>query len=122
MIDGQDTAKRAHDCYYDSGWCDYVTSLLAGTPKEFSLAHLQYTEGGGPGKIWGVPQSLIEQAYTDGWSEAKQARQECGLTVFLLNDLIKRMSEPNEEWYGTSFDEPIAIVRKVLADVQGKTS
>jgi len=89
--------------------------MLLDDPQGISLESVRFMISCGH---WdGVPQPIIEQTYTDGWNAAMKAAQEQGKSVFLLNELLRRMGA-GDEWYGTSFDEPIAIVKKVLTEIE----
>jgi hypothetical protein len=54
-----------------------------------------------------------QEWYTEGWEKAKAEEQEKGRVPFLLDALIQRMKAA-DEWYGTDFEEPIAIVEQAL--------
>jgi|SRR5450755_715468 len=91
---------QAH--YFSYGYDDYVRSTDGIFPHDALRA----------GTLGGIAQETAEQWYTDGWNTAMHTEQEQGRVVFLCNELLKRMSA-GEEWYGTSFDDPMVIVNKI---------
>ncbi len=80
--------------YYVDGWNEYVES----SSRELELYSFAHENGG----AW----------YRKGWNAAKAQEEQQGVVLFLLDELLKRMSAGGE-WYGTDFDQPIEIVKKI---------
>ncbi len=84
------------------GWNDYVES----PDRKMKPLHRKNTK---EQKQW----------YTEGWNTARTQEEQQGIVPFLLDELIKRM-ETGDEWYGTSFDGPIQIVKKIQVAYEGE--
>ncbi len=71
------------------------------------------------GPMWGVSLPELENAYKAGWQQAERDYLQKGATLFYLHELLARM-RTGDEWYGTGFDEPIALVEKAIAGLNKK--
>ena len=106
--------QRVHENYFTYGWDEYVTDSLRENPQGFEVTSwLEYYDP----VHWDVPKPFAEQAFTNGWNAAKEQAAQ-GIIPFLLEVLLRRMNA-GEEWYGTSFDEPMQIVKKDPRNVPG---
>ncbi len=65
---------------------------------------------------WNVPAEKLQAAYEQGKREAEQEKQQNPM-LFYLNELLRSMDAGNE-WYGTDFDVPMWIVRKVIDSIK----
>ncbi len=57
-------------------------------------------------------------AYNEGWQQAQAECELDGVVLFCLHELLTHMQTDQEnsaEWYGTSFDEPMELVKRAIA-------
>lgn len=93
-MEGKRSVEEIEASYYEYGWSDYVES-----PSRELVLHSFAHENG---EAW----------YVAGWNAAKAQEEQRGIVLFLSDELLKRMSAGGE-WYGTDFDKPMEIVKKI---------
>lgn len=105
------TPEILQQVYSGIGWNDYISSILKEPPLRELVPCQLYRDADDP------PYKQLERWYKDGWNAARTQEEQQGTVVFLLNELLKRM-DAGDEWYGTGFDEPMQIVKKIQTAYQ----
>lgn len=113
----REEAEIRHDewvreMFYCYGW----KSVRANLDDALVLPKNQFIKGC---HLRDIDKNVAYERFVTGWTDARKKVDEQGQAVFLLSELICMMQE-GDEWYGLDFDEPMALVERVIDHIQKK--